>query len=108
VAKRVDLAAKVPPANLLQADLRGELEQDGVRRLVETVITKVIPKSVRNSDFLSIGPRKELNSGRWINIRDYTWARANEHEKEFMNKVVDNVARISVSLVGGGMFPLRA
>ncbi|KAH0536827.1 hypothetical protein FGG08_006325 [Glutinoglossum americanum] len=82
---------------LLMTDLRGELEPDGVRKIVE----RLIPKSLKDSDFLSIGPRKELKSGRWINIRHYTWARAEEHEKEGLKRIVDNAARLVVSIFGG-------
>jgi hypothetical protein len=85
-----------------QADLRGEQEPDGVRRIVESLI----PKNLKESDFFSIGPRKELHSGRWINIRDYTWARAEEHEKEGLTRLVDNLARLIVSVFGGGMHPI--
>ncbi|TKA81836.1 hypothetical protein B0A49_01066 [Cryomyces minteri] len=82
---------------LIQADLRGELEQDGVRKLIE----RIIPDKFAKSDYFSIGPRRELNSGRWRYVPEHTRARAEEHEKEGLKRLVDYLARFFVSIFGG-------
>ncbi|TKA81839.1 hypothetical protein B0A49_01069 [Cryomyces minteri] len=88
---------KVEAVPLLMADLRGELEQDGVRKLIE----RLIPDKLAKSDYFSIGPRRELNSGRWSYVPRYTRARAEEHEKEGLKRLVDYLARFFVSIFGG-------
>ncbi|MCJ1388813.1 hypothetical protein MMC18_001663 [Xylographa bjoerkii] len=89
---------KIGRVPLLMTDLRGELEQDGVRRTVE----RLIPDKFKYSNFFSIGPRRELNE-KWTDIPYWTKDRAEELEREGLKRLVDNLARLAIGVFGGAV-----
>jgi hypothetical protein len=89
---------------LPQTDLRREEEEDGLRRIVR----KSIPEKAKESNWLSSGPRKELKTGPWKNLRGYTRARAKEHEDDGLTTLVDNLTRAVIAIFAGGNVYFRA
>jgi hypothetical protein len=86
---------------VFQIDIRQDLEPDGLRK----ILTKYFPGWVKSIfAYYGVGPGKFVKARRSIEkpLPDYTKARANEHEEEAFRVVVDNTARLIVSIFAGG------
>ncbi|KIV99207.1 uncharacterized protein PV09_09071 [Verruconis gallopava] len=84
----------------IMVDIRHDLEPDGLRKL----LTRFFPSWVKSTfACFGFGPGKFMKARNAIKqpLPDYTKARAKEHEDEAFRVVVDNTARLIVSIFAG-------